>query len=152
MIIFILLSTWYTLMFFCLFVCFPYLHYTSCTLYTYVLMSYLSPCCNLPKSIDSINSLYYFPCLVISSCLLSCKFIGLLNRCLRSLFVLWSFCSWWGGGHISYIISYHIIYHIIYRIINRGYTCTSLSLRHVWRLPSPKEFCRFRFRDYKSSK
>jgi hypothetical protein len=31
MIIYITLYTGYTLMFFCLFVCLPYLHYTSCT-------------------------------------------------------------------------------------------------------------------------
>jgi hypothetical protein len=44
------------------------------------LLSYLSPCCSWSKSIDSINSLYSFLCLAISSCLLSCNLIGLLIR------------------------------------------------------------------------
>jgi hypothetical protein len=41
-IIFVSLSTRYHL---CSFVCLPYLHYINCTLYTYVLMSYLSIVC-----------------------------------------------------------------------------------------------------------
>jgi hypothetical protein len=68
-------------------------------LYTYVLMSYLSLCCNWLKSIDSINLLYAFLYLVISSCLLSCKFIGLFIRrlsislCFMQLKRRWSIVS-----------------------------------------------------------
>jgi hypothetical protein len=43
---------------------------------------YLSLCCNRSKLIDSINELYTFRCLVISSSLLPCKFICLF---------IWSF-------------------------------------------------------------
>ena len=54
-----------------------------------VCSSYLSLCCNRSKSIDSIHSLYTFRYLVISSSLLSCKFIGLFIRCFsRSLCAL----------------------------------------------------------------
>jgi hypothetical protein len=74
------LCTYVLVSYYLLFVCLPYLRYTSCTLYSYSLISYLSPCCNWPISIDSINSLYPFLYLVICYFLLSCKFIGLLIR------------------------------------------------------------------------
>ena len=45
---------------------------------------YLSLCCNKSKSIDSLNALYTFRCLVISSILFACRFIGLF---------IWSFSS-----------------------------------------------------------
>ena len=85
--------------------CCGYLH---CTLYTeyyfffflhncvhlFVCLTYSSLCCNRSKSIDSINALYTFRYLVISSTLFSCKFIILfmlsLSRSLCSLvFVQW---------------------------------------------------------------
>ena len=60
----------------------------------FVCLTYSSLCCNRSKSIDSINSLYIFRYLVISSSLFSCKFIILfmlsLSRSLCALvFVQW---------------------------------------------------------------
>jgi hypothetical protein len=64
----------------------PYFHYAFCTLFTFTLIPYQSPSCNWSKSIDSINPLYAFLYLVISSFLLSCKFIVLfMRRLIRSL-------------------------------------------------------------------
>ena len=55
---------------------------------------YLSLCCNKSKSIDSINALYTSRCLVISSILLSCRFIGLFIWSVSSSLWALVFVQW----------------------------------------------------------
>jgi hypothetical protein len=75
-----------------LFACLPYVYYICCAMYSYVLSSYLSPCCSWSKSIDSINSLYSFLCLVSS-----CNLIGFLIRRL-TLSLLMSYIYIYGAS------------------------------------------------------
>jgi len=76
----------------------------SLPLYAFVIFGYLffmsccSSCCSWSKSIDSINSLYTFVCLVINSCLLNCNLIGLfiwrLSMSLCSLVFVQFVCNY----------------------------------------------------------
>ena len=117
--------------------CCGYLH---CTLYTdylflffflhncvhlFVCLTYSSLCCNRSKSIDSINALYTFQYLVISSSLFSCKFIILFMRSLGGLSARWSYIY----IH-TYTLSY--IHTYIYTYIHTHFHTYTYTHIHIY--------------------
>jgi nuclear pore complex protein Nup62 len=71
--IFVSLSTRYNL---CSFVCFPYLHYIYCTLYSYVLMSYLSIVCLFVCLIyTTLTALYTLMYACVCVCMYVCMYV-----------------------------------------------------------------------------